>query len=144
LPKILKPGIKIKILSDSEKDGKKYFEEVDNYNNVETNEKVNQKINKIKSLRGNNVLISKLKKQIELRKHFEEIYKEVEKRSIEYETKFLGNKNSYIKNGDKLIISKTLINSNEKFSLDKLKITGIVYNHENVKKERKNLLPKIK
>ncbi len=144
MPKILKPGIKIKILSDSEKDGKKYFEEVDNYNNVETNEKVNQKINKIKSLRGNNVLISKLKKQIELRKHFEEIYKEVEKRSIEYETKFLGNKNSYIKNGDKLIISKTLINSNEKFSLDKLKITGIVYNHENVKKERKNLLPKIK
>ena len=73
LPKILKPSIKLKILSESEADGKAYDPNSRAYatNGLSSSLEINEKMNKIRSIRGNNALLNKIKKQMELRKNFE-------------------------------------------------------------------------
>lgn len=82
---------------------------------------------------------------MELRKNFEKIFKEVEKKTAEIDKKFMNNKFNSCKSSDKVVINKNyLVSSNDKF----LKVTyydSETFNTEK-KKDRKaiSLFPKIK
>lgn len=144
----MKPGIKVKILSESEVGGKKSSNEINNLENTNSQfqfdaDKLNQ-ISKIRSLRGNNPLLHKIKKQMDLRKNFEEIYREVERKSLEYEKKLLENKLLISKSSsDKKVYTKSFFYK-EKSPEENLKLTSDVYycEEENYKDEKMKL-PKI-
>lgn len=154
LPKILKPSIKLKILSDSEADGKAAFDLERAYasNVLSSSLEINEKINKIRSIRGNNAMLNKIKKQMELRRNLEEILKEVEKKTAEIDRKMMQqqDKVNSCKISDKVVINKTFIATAD----DKqFKVTNYDNNNNNKKAFRserklsgnkKVLLPKIK
>ena len=54
---------------------------------IENNKKLNEKINRIKSDRGQNQILNKIKKNMEMRRNLEKIFIEIEQKNIEYENK---------------------------------------------------------
>ena len=100
---------------------------------------INEKINKIRSIRGNNALLNKIKKQMELRKNFEEICKEVEKKTFEYEKKNMENKNVNTLSADRVQVSKGFYSKGNS-PMEKLRVTGANYfSEEKTQKENKVL-----
>ncbi len=136
LPKILKPSIKLKILSDSEADGNKTKSAFDarsnaTFNGLSLSLQVNEKINKIRSIRGNNSLLNKIKKQMELRRNFDEIFKEVETKTAEIERKMMENKFNTCKSSDKVMIYKSILGpSDDKAALKVTSYDGLGFNSE--------------
>jgi len=132
LPKILKPTIKLKILSGSEADGIASYDVKNTINGFSSSLQIKDKIDKIRSIRGNNALLNKIKKQMELRKNFEEIFKEVEKKTAEIDKKIMGNQINSCKSSDKVFINKNYLVS----SYDK-NIKVIYYDYDTFKSDKK-------
>lgn len=79
----MKPGIKIKILSESEADKENNGSLTTNQTYHELNKTADFPLNEneIKIIRNNNVLINRLKKHIDMRNKIDEFYKEIEKKN---------------------------------------------------------------
>jgi hypothetical protein len=94
VPRVNKPGINIQILSDSEVNLRSKLKEINEIKEKDQNlqDIYNYKrIQDIKNMQNNNQAILKMKKQMEIKRNFEEIFKEVEQKTLEFEKKIFGN-----------------------------------------------------
>ena len=127
-----KPGINIQILSDSEVNQRSRLKEIKEIKEKERNLQdiyIFKRIQDIKNMQNTNQAVLRMKKQMEIKRNFEEIYKEVEQKTLEIEKKMFKNDTNFNTNLNTYININT--NTNNIININTNTIPNKKHNFQN-------------